>query len=113
MERRALCIGINDYPGTGSDLAGCVNDAKDWAAALRRHGFTVTKILDKQATGASIRNGIKALVTQAKRGDLVVIQYSGHGSFVPDEDGDEPDGTDGCLCPYDIRPNAPITDDEV
>ena len=113
MEKRALCIGINDYPGTGSDLAGCVNDARDWAAALDKRGFTITKILDKQATGASIRNAIKALVTQARRGDLVVIQYSGHGSFVPDEDGDEPDGTDECLCPYDIRTKGPITDDEM
>ncbi len=34
MAKNALCIGINDYPGTGSDLAGCVNDANDWAAAL-------------------------------------------------------------------------------
>lgn len=113
MERRALCVGINDYPGTGSDLAGCVNDANDWAAALDRRGFTVTKILDKQATGASIRNAIKTLLTQAKRGDLVVFQYSGHGSFVPDEDGDEPDGTDECLCPYDIASQGPITDDEM
>jgi len=29
MTKKALCIGINDYPGTGSDLAGCVNDADD------------------------------------------------------------------------------------
>jgi hypothetical protein len=106
MEKCALCIGINDYPGTGSDLAGCVNDANDWAA-------TLGKLLNKQATGDSIRKGIKALITQAQRGDLVVIQYSGHGSFVPDDDGDEPDGTDECLCPYDIRTKGPITDDEM
>lgn len=43
----------------------------------------------------------------------MVIQYSGHGSFVPDEDGDEPDGTDECLCPYDVRSQGPITDDEL
>ncbi len=35
MAKKALCIGINDYPGTGSDLAGCVNGAllrtrNDW-----------------------------------------------------------------------------------
>lgn len=113
MERRALCIGINDYPGTGSDLAGCVNDANDWAAVLGKHGFTVEKILDKQATGDAVRKAIKALVGKAKRGDLVVVQYSGHGSFVPDEDGEEPDGTDECLCPYDITGKGPITDDEL
>jgi metacaspase-1 len=113
MEKRALCIGINDYPGTGSDLAGCVNDANDWAVVLKKRGFSVEKILNKQATGDAIRKGIKALVTQAKRGDLVVVQYSGHGSFVPDVDGDEPDGTDECLCPYDIASKGPITDDEM
>ena len=29
--RRALCIGINDYPYEGNDLNGCVNDANAWA----------------------------------------------------------------------------------
>jgi hypothetical protein len=29
MAKNALCIGINDYPGTQSDLKGCVNDAND------------------------------------------------------------------------------------
>ncbi len=33
MSKKALCIGINDYPGTQNDLSGCVNDANDWAAA--------------------------------------------------------------------------------
>jgi hypothetical protein len=32
---------------------------------------------------------------------------------VPDLDGDEPDGTDECLCPHDVRKNGPITDDEL
>ena len=113
MEKRALCVGINDYPGTGNDLAGCVNDANDWAAVLKKRGFTVEKMFNKKATGDAIRSAIKTLVTQAKRGDLVVVQYSGHGSYVPDEDGDEPDGTDECLCPYDITSKGPITDDEM
>jgi hypothetical protein len=26
MSKKALCIGINDYPDVGSDLSGCVND---------------------------------------------------------------------------------------
>ena len=28
MAKRAFCVGINDYPYDGSDLNGCVNDAK-------------------------------------------------------------------------------------
>ncbi len=113
MTRRALCIGINDYPGTDSDLAGCVNDAQDWAAAVRARGFEVRLLIDRQATGAGIRRSIRELLGRCRPGDLAVIQYSGHGSFVPDEDGDEPDGTDECLCPYDVRANGPITDDEL
>lgn len=113
MAKRALCIGINDYPGTDCDLAGCANDARDWAAELRQRGFEVRSLLDKQATGKAMRTAIAALVGGATGGDSVVITYSGHGSFVPDEDGDEPDGTDECLCPYDIRSKGPITDDEL
>jgi hypothetical protein len=113
MAKHALCVGINDYPGTGSDLAGCVNDANDWAAALKARGFTVTTLFDKQATGKAMRKAFADLVGDAKSGDSIVIQYSGHGSFVNDESGDEPDGTDECLCPYDINSNGPITDDEL
>jgi len=113
MAKRALCIGINDYPGTGSDLAGCVNDAKDWEALLQERGFTVTKLLDKKATGKAMRDAIGSAVADAVTGDTVVIQYSGHGSYVPDQDGDEPDGTDECFCPYDINSNGPLTDDEL
>ncbi len=113
MNKHALCIGINDYPGTGSDLAGCVNDANDWAAAFADRGFTVKKLLDRQATGKAIRGAIASIVTGARRGDSIVVQFSGHGSFVPDLDGDEPDGTDECLCPYDLKEKGPITDDDL
>lgn len=113
MSKLALCIGINDYPGTGSDLSGCVNDANDWAKALKARKFTVGKLLNKKATGKNIRNAIKELIAKARKLDLVVIQYSGHGSYVPDREGDEPDNVDECLCPYDIRTKGPIVDDEL
>ena len=113
MAKRALCIGINDYPGTGSDLSGCVNDANDWAAAFAKRGFSVATLFDRKATGAGIRTAIRRLLDASKRRDSMIIQFSGHGSFVPDEDGDEPDGTDECICPYDIADRDPITDDEL
>ncbi|MFN7677703.1 MAG: caspase family protein, partial [Cyanobacteriota bacterium] len=50
MAKSALCIGINNYPGTDCDLRGCVNDANDWAATLAARGFTVKTLLDNQAT---------------------------------------------------------------
>src|SRR5262245_22448672 len=89
-QKIALCIGINAYPGTSNDLSGRANDAHDWGAALKARGFTVTTLLDAAATGQAMRDGMARVIEQAKPGDSVVIQYSGHGSYVPDEDGDEP-----------------------
>ncbi len=51
MNQRALCVGINDYPGTDSDLAGCANDAADWAAALRKRGFELFSARPAGGTG--------------------------------------------------------------
>ena len=83
MTKKALCIGINDYPGTQNDLSGCVNDANDWAAALAARGFAVTKLIDAQATKAAMVGAMSALIAGAARGDTVVITYSGHGTWVP------------------------------
>ncbi len=114
MKKNALCIGINNYPGTQMDLAGCVNDANDWAAELSARGFTVSKLLDAQATKAAMLAGLKSLIEAAVSGDLAVITFSGHGTYVPDTNGDEVDGLDEALCPYDIQTNgAALTDDEI
>lgn len=113
MKKLALCVGINDYPGTGSDLSGCLNDVKDWSQALAARGFAVTTLVDRKATGANMRAALQATLAQAGKGDVVVFQYSGHGSYVPDRDGDEPDGNDECLCPYDIVAKGALTDDEL
>jgi metacaspase-1 len=109
----ALCIGINDYPGTGSDLRGCVNDANDWAAELSKRDFDVTTLLDGEATGDAMRAAIRASIDNAASGDTVVITYSGHGTWVPDLDDDEQDRRDEALCPYDIASRGPLLDDEL
>jgi len=113
MAKKALCIGINDYPGTQNDLSGCVNDANDWAAVLQGRGFSVTSLLDAQATKAKMVAGMQGLIGGAKSGESVVITYSGHGTFVPDTSGDEPDGRDEALCPYDIDQGNVLIDDEI
>lgn len=113
MAKKALCIGINDYPGTDNDLAGCVNDAHDWADALTQRGYAVTTLLDSQATHDAMSQALTQLVTGAVPGDSVVITYSGHGTWVPDSSGDEPDGRDEALCPYDLGTTGPLLDDEI
>ncbi len=113
-DRLALTIGINDYPGTGSDLTGCVNDAQGWANALGQRGFAVTTLLDSQATGRGIFDAIRRVVSAAQFGDVVVITYSGHGTWLPDLSGDEPDRRDEALVPYDAAETGLVlTDDQL
>ncbi|MGI5177951.1 caspase family protein [Dactylosporangium sp. CA-152071] len=109
----ALCVGINDYPGVSNDLYGCRNDAADWTAALTARGFDVRTLLDSAASGLAIRTGIADLLSRTSDGDAVVITYSGHGTWVPDLDGDEPDQRDEAICPHDVAANGPLLDDEL
>lgn len=114
MARNALCIGINNYPGTHMDLQGCVNDANDWAAALGERGFKVAKLLDDQATKAAMVAAMNDLIGKGRKGDCLVITFSGHGTYQPDEDGDEVDGLDEALCPYDLQLRGEaLIDDEI
>jgi hypothetical protein len=113
MAKLALCVGINNYPGTKSDLSGCVNDANDWAQELTSRGYDVKTLLDKKATRQGMVDALTALVTGAKAGDSLVFTYSGHGSWLPDDSGDEPDGRDEMLCPYDIDDEQYLMDDDL
>lgn len=111
--KRSLHIGINDYPGTGSDLSGCVNDANDWRETLEARDFKATSYLDGEATKSNMHEAISKIVADTGRDDIAVITYSGHGTWVPDEDGDERDGRDEALCPHDITQGEILTDDEL
>ncbi len=111
--KRSLHIGINDYPGTGNDLSGCVNDANDWKETMESRGFQTVSLLDAEATKSNMVEAISKIVADTGRDDISVITYSGHGTWVPDEDGDEPDGRDEALCPHDITQGQILTDDEL
>lgn len=113
--RRALCVGINDYPLNDSDLRGCVNDAHGWADLLVDvAGFDrsdVTLLLDKNATRMAVLRGIDRLLDGLRAGDVAVFAYSGHGTYVAGEaDGDEV--YDEAICPYDAHDEL-IVDDEL
>ncbi|MCB8746260.1 caspase family protein [Rhodoferax sp. U2-2l] len=113
MAKKALCIGINNYPGTQMDLQGCVNDAADWNSALTSRGFKVTTLIDDAATKQAMLDAMGALISKAVKGDSLVITFSGHGTYMPDTDGDEADGFDEALCTYDITTHGPLNDDEI
>jgi len=114
MAKKALCVGVNDYPGTGNDLNGCVNDAMAWSQLLVEHyGFAsddVKVLTDAQATKAKIVAGLKSLLAGAKAGDVLVFSNSSHGTYVADTSGDE--DYDEAICPFDCDSNL-LLDDEL
>jgi metacaspase-1 len=115
MAKRALCVGINDYPYEGNDLNGCVNDAKAWADLLiNKYDFPsadVKLLLDAEATKANVMAGLKNLLTGVQQGDILVYTNSSHGTYLADMGGDE-ERYDEALCPYDCDANL-IVDDEL
>lgn len=111
--KRSLHIGINNYPGTDMDLSGCVNDARDWMDSLAARGFQATVLLDGDASKRTMMEAITSIVRDTGRDDIAVITYSGHGTWVPDDDGDEADGRDEALCPHDITQGNVLKDDEL
>jgi metacaspase-1 len=107
--KKAVCVGINNYPGSSNDLQGCVNDANDWSALLNEHGFETGLLLDSQATRKNIKAALENLVLSAKQGDVVVFTYSGHGTQSLDLGGDEGDKYDEAIYVYD----GMIVDDDL
>jgi len=115
MAKRAVLIGINRYRILGADLRGCVPDVKNMSNLLQRqYGFEASDIhllTDFAATKAAIQKEISELIAGGRRGDVLVLHYSGHGSNVPDDNGDEPDHRDEIMCPTDLDWYDPLRDD--
>ncbi|OFX27029.1 MAG: hypothetical protein A2041_11010 [Bacteroidetes bacterium GWA2_31_9b] len=76
----ALVVGISNYSGTANDLQYCDDDATDWKARLQSEGYTVTALLDLNATKANIESAINTLASQSIAGNEIAFVYSGHGS---------------------------------
>lgn len=99
MAKKALCIGINNYPGSG--LRGCVNDASDWAEALIARSFEVITLIDAQAGKNAIISAMSLLISGAAKGDSVVITYAGHGTLLPYGEDEDSTSFSSALCPWD------------
>ena len=111
----ALHIGVDIAdPNVYDDfrpLNGCVNDAKALATITSSLGYTVNSLHNADATRQRIKSEIQALVNIAKAGDLVLMSYAGHGSYVQDttENADRDEPIDEVLVTYD----GLLIDDEI
>ena len=105
--KHALLIGIDRYPlfPDENQLTTCVADVELMAAVLReRFGFAadrIRRLLNADATYDGICAAMEELIGHVGKDDVVVIQYSGHGSQRKTRDPWEADGLDETIVPYD------------
>lgn len=112
MAKKAVLIGCN-YKGTKAELKGCINDVRRMHRCLiDRYGFSdddISILIDTdksstQPTGKNIRKALSNLVRSASSGDILFVHYSGHGTRLPAETGEDDDtGYDECIVPTDMN----------
>ena len=119
VKRRALLVGINDYPDPASRLEGCVNDVFTMSSVLQECGFEPEQIrtcLDGRATAEGILGRLQWLLDGAGPGDELVFYFSGHGARIPEYgDNFEPDRHLETLVPWDFdwTPERAISDEQI
>lgn len=123
LEKFVLQVGIDDYLHVPK-LKGSVRDLAQIKEVLTRK-FSVpsehiTALTDREATHEAIISAFRSqLIENAKRhpNALTIFQFSGHGSRVPDQNGDKADHMDSTLVPVNSRDlagkNFDIVDDEI
>jgi len=58
----------------------------------------ITRLANLDATQENVRNAIKEVGERCDENDIFFFFYSGHGNPMPDQDGDEADGSDEAMC---------------
>ena len=78
-----------------------VEDVNLLSPILKKQGFTLTTLLDEQATYDNITNQLSRFAEKTKKEDIVYLHFSAHGQPVEDTNGDEEDGWDEAIIPID------------
>jgi hypothetical protein len=106
-EKRALVVAISEYPKHSDwNPIHADNDLKILIPALEKQGFMKKNIMilqNEQATKNDIVNAFNLLSEKSGQNDSVFIHFSCHGQQMEDDNGDEPDGLDESLIPYDAK----------
>jgi len=106
-ENRALLVGIDNYQCINS-LIGSKQDVENMTQFIRSEWHYQPGQIRTLTDDTATRDGIlKAfddwLIRGSQPGDKVLFYYSGHGTFIEDDNRhqDESDGFDEALCPVD------------
>lgn len=107
--KHALVVGVSKYmPGGGWNNLNAHNDVTAVKEALKLQGFALADIVvleDDAATREGIILALKKLQANSVPGDLVYFHFSGHGQQMWDDSGDEIDGYDESIVPYNALKN--------
>lgn len=116
--KKALLIGIN-YRNTANELQGCIKDIENVRDFLTQYcdfqPQNITMMSDDTTaclpTRANIQQQLQLLVQDCIEGDLLILHYSGHGSYIVDRSKDETDRRDEVLVPLDFKTAGFLVDD--
>lgn len=118
----SLLIGI-DYEGTSNALSNCIHDVEHVMEKLLlpKMGVKESSIIlmtdhqggDLYPTKANIRKQYKKFANRLNYARNGYFHYSGHGTYLWDDDRDEADRKDEALCPVDCDYSGMIRDDEL
>jgi len=125
-EPRALIVGVGEYPNLVKDakvspnLPGIDLDVKTMQQITAIMGFQPSQVRVLFNADATLDRVVHELSTWTRDGvgqdDPVVIYFSGHGTRIPDKNGDEPDKADEVLLMSDtgrVRTKETVTLDRV
>ncbi len=80
-------------------------DVRRFSAAMQKR-FAIPaghQCLLENVYRAEFEAALQALRRKVRSGDMVIVYYSGHGSFVSDKEGEEADGEDEIFVTYDAQ----------
>jgi transcription termination factor NusB len=101
----ALIVAVGNYPSYGGwSKISSSSDIPLIKNMLLSQGFKeqdIKLLVDSVATHDGIVAAINDIINRAQKGDIVFFHYSGHGQQIRDDNGDEIDGYDESLVPYD------------
>ena len=104
---RALVVAIDRYPDNSGWLdIHATNDLKIVLPMLKEQGYKasdITVLVNEKATKRAIVEALTSLQRSTRVGDYVYIHFSCHGQQMVDDNGDEEDGLDEAIIPYDAR----------